>query len=849
VTAFLLFLSGGASLIFQVLWIKELALIVGVDVYAVTTAISAFFAGLAVGGSLFGRLADRSTRPLRFFAILEAGTGLLSLAVTIALAHAGPSFVLIEAMARPLAWALLFLAISVPAMLMGGTIPALVRTIEPGEGTRGRAAGRLYASNTAGAIAGALAATFLLVSVFGIRNSAVAAAALNLATAAFAMVMQRRTKARVLESKTNVSPASNRSLALGLYAVAGAVALGYEVVWTQVIVQFLSTRTFAFTIVLATYLLGLFSGSLLWSTFADLIRRPWLVFGCLIGTAGVSALLLLASIGPWLPQMQIGLGNFVLQMTGNELAAMCARFAVASAVVVFLPTIFLGAAFPAVVRLAGGTAQIGRDLGSVLALNTAGGIAGTLLTGFILLPIFGLVRTLGILAVVAALLAAIAIARDANFRVPSLVTAFVLVFIVAIGAVLVPKDLLAQRLTASRGGKLIFYEESPGGTVAVLVQSTPSHSFRRLYVQGVSNSGDSMPSLRYMRLQALLPLLIHRGEARSALVIGLGTGITAGGLLTDETLERRVVVELLPAVVRAAPSFTGNFNVTSDSRIMLRHGDGRNELLRRADRYDLISLEPPPPSAAGVVNLYSRDFYQLARQRLNKNGLLAQWWPLATQNDEDSRSLVRSFLDVFPYATVWTTELHEMLLIGSLEPIQLDASQIAERFARPGISVALKEVGVSSPAALLATYVSDRSGLERYAQDAKPTTDDRPLIEYADWLRSGEFARVLPSVLAQQTEPAILGADQPLLSAVTSERVRLLDFYQAGLDAYEGERGLWAQKMNKVLTEDGSNPYYSWFVSATSEGKIGSSGLHAGSIEAVKMEQSNTQRISRWREQ
>jgi len=142
-----------------------------------------------------------------------------------------------------------------------------------------------------------------------------------------------------------------------------------------------------------------------------------------------------------------------------------------------------------------------------------------------------------------------------------------------------------------------------------------------------------------------------------------------------------------------------------------------------------------------VVNLYSRDFYALARQRLNSNGLLAQWWPLPTQNDEDSRSLVRSFLDVFPHATLWTTELHEMLLIGSVEPIQLDATRIAARLARPGMSTALREVGIASPAALLATYITDRAGLEHYAQDAPPTTDDRPRIEYAAGLRRGEFAR------------------------------------------------------------------------------------------------------------
>jgi spermidine synthase len=814
--AILVFLSGLAALIYQILWVKQLALIVGVDVYAVTTAVSAFFAGLALGSGFFGRRADRSPRPLRLFAALEAGTGMLALGATLILAHAAPSFISLESTAGPVAWIILFIIIGLPALLMGGTLPALVRSIAPPGDAVSRSSGSLYAANTLGAIAGALAATFLLVPSLGVRESAFAAAALNFLAAALALMADRRMKSRAPVKITQKHRVRGVSLALGLYALAGGIALGYEVVWTQAIVQFLSTRAFAFTVVLVTYLTGLFLGSLLWSRFADRVRRPWLVFGCLIAAAGASAILFMASLGPWLPEAQRWLGLAVLNATASELARLCTRFAFASAVVVLLPTILLGAAFPVAVRLAGGAARIGRDLGALLAFNTAGGIAGTLLTGFVLIPKFGLIHTLGILAVAAAVLGAVAVARGTNFRGSGLVGAVALVLIVGGGAVLLPGDLLSRQFTTSRRGTLVFYQETPSGTVAVLEEDTPSATFRRLYIHGISNSGDGMPSLRYMRLQALLPLLIHSGEPRSALVIGLGTGITAGTLLAYDTLDRRVVAELLPAVVRAAFNFKGNYGVTTDPRVSLRLGDGRHELLRSPDRYDLITLEPPPPSAAGVVNLYSRDFYNLARGRLNLNGLLAQWLPLPTQNDEDSRSLVRSFLDVFPHATLWTTELHETLLIGSVEPIQLDANVIAKRFEQPGVSAALREVGVASPAALLATYITDRAGLERYAGDASPTTDDRPRIEYAAALRRGEFSRVLPNVLALRTDPAITNAGEPLIVAMATEQRRLMDFYQAGLAAYAGKQELWAQRIGQVSIEDRSNPYYAWFLAGTS---------------------------------
>jgi hypothetical protein len=230
------------------------------------------------------------------------------------------------------------------------------------------------------------------------------------------------------------------------------------------------------------------------------------------------------------------------------------------------------------------------------------------------------------------------------------------------------------------------------------------------------------------------------------------------------------------------------------------------------ERYDVITLEPPPPSAAGVVNLYSREFYELARARLGPGGLLAQWWPLATQNDEDSRALVRSFLDAFPHAALWTTEFHEMLLVGSSEPIELDAGRIRARFNQPEVAAALAEVGVSTPAALLATWVMGRPGLERYAGDALPVTDDRPRIEYAAWLRPAEFQRVLPRLLELRSDPPLRGADEKFRVAVGEEGERLVVFYGAGLRAYAGEQEQWATAFEHVLRADGDNRYYRWFV-------------------------------------
>lgn len=808
--ALLLFGSGAAALVYQLLWIKQLSLVVGVEVYAVTVAVSAFFAGLAIGGAWLGRVADRLQHPLRLYAWLEAAVAVLAVVATMLLAHSAALFAMLEQHAGWFAWLLPFALVGVPAVAMGGTLPVLVRAST--RDSVARTGGRLYAANTAGAIVGVLLAPFVLLPALGVQGSAITAATLNLLAAAVAWVLDRGWKAptgaQAAAKKEAAAPSAR--LALVLYAVAGGIALGYEVVWSQTVVQFMSTRAFAFAMMLAVYLVGLMIGSAVYARYAERVRDGWTAFAVLIALAGLLALLQVSWLGEWLGDWQSAAARFVQDATGSRLAAMCARFVVAAGALVLGPTLLLGAAFPAVLRLCAQRSHGGRGVGAAVALNTLGGIVGTTLTGFVLVPSFGLVHTLALLALAAAVIGLVAVFVGSAFHRQGRWVVMAVGLCSLVAAVLTPHDKLANLLAQARGGDVTFYEESRGGTVAVLGQGQGDNTFHRLYIQGVSNSGDTLPSQRYMRLQALLPLIIHHGEPKSALVIGFGTGITAGALSQYPGLTTRVCAELLPAVVRAASQFQGNYHAGVDPGLAIRLRDGRRELLRSSETYDMITLEPPPPSAAGVVNLYSRDFYQLAASRLAPHGLLAQWWPLATQNDEDSRAMVRSFLDTFPYVTLWTTEMHEMMLVGSREPIELDAAQIEQRFNQPSVKGALSEVGIGSAGALLATWVSDRAALERYAGDAPAVTDNRPSIEYATWVRHNEIVRVLPEVLALRTQPTLSHANADLLADMAFQHDVLFTFYTAGLAAYQGDRDQWADALTKVMRADGTNPYYRW---------------------------------------
>jgi len=817
-----LLVSGASALVFQTLWVRSLGLVVGVEVQATSVVVCSFFAGLALGSRWLGARIDRKARPLRFYAALELASGMLGILTTLALSASAPLFVTLRSAVGPLAWLPWLLGMMVPATLMGGTLPALLKAARPSQAELGSDAGALYAANTFGAIAGVLATPFLLLPAFGVRGTAFAAGIANITLAAVAWWLDARVGSQSpqpAEARTDDSTLEHSPLAehgarrvLVLYALSGGVALGLEILWTQAVVQFLSTRAYAFAVVLSTYLTGLALGSYAYGRTNDRPNQRWTAFGLLIAGAGATSVLGIFLLGPWLSSAQTALGKFILAVTDSRMSMMCARFALASAALLFLPTLFLGAAYPAAMRLVASASTVARDSGRVAALNTAGGIVGSLLAGFALLPALGIVRSVCVLG---AILAGIGLIGALNDHVSPRVRALAVGLVVTsvAGALFVPRDKLARLLRDERGGNVIFYEEAAAGSVAVIEQHAPRGAFRRLYIQGVSNTGDAMASLRYMRLQALLPLFAVETQAQSALVIGLGTGITCGALATWETLQRRVCVELSPAVVRATKSFQGNFAVTHDPRFDIRVADGRHALLASNERYDVITLEPPPPAAAGVVNLYARDFYELARTRVSEAGVVAQWWPLATQNDEDSRSLVQSMLEVFPHVSLFTTELHEMLLLGSIRPLHFELAQLTARFDAPAVKRALAEVGVSSVEDLLATYVTDRAGLEAYARGAPPVTDDDPRIEYAPWVRPGELTRVLPILLERAILPP-LDREAAALSAprIEAKRQELYDFYLAGVSAMTGDRETWGQALRDVGPALRDNVYFDWFV-------------------------------------
>ena len=805
----LLFVSGFCSLVYQTLWVKQLGLVIGVDVYAVSIVVSGFFFGLGVGSFYFAGVAQRSANPRRLYAQLELATATASLLTLLLLWLGAPLYVAIEAYLGRIAIALLWLIIAIPAVFMGGTFLALLRYYRTDKRRLGQSVGVLYGANTSGAIIGTITTPFVLIPLMGVIGSGLFAVSVNLVLALLAaQLLLPKLVGSEVSAERSVGT-QGRHIIFVLYSLVGFSAIAYEVIWGQMIIQFLNTRSHAYAVMLAVYLAGLAVGNLLMSRRVDAIKNTWQTFSLLILTAAASALFSIVLVNAEVLEIQRSVGALVYQWTGQLGFRMLAQFLFISFFFIFVPTCCFGALFPVAAKISDGNAKQGTlSSGYALATNTLGGVVASLLFGFWVIPALGLINAVVSVTVLLCTIACIALyhARCSRHVLPAFAASLLLIVSLAVS---MPRDKFAQLLVNQEGGELQYFAEGVGNTVAVIQQGEGDREFRRLYIEGISNTGDVMASLRYMRLQSYIPLLVFNGQPRSALVIGMGTGITSGALLNYPALETLEVVELLPEVVAATPYFQGNYAVYDNADIGITVGDGRHKLLRDPQRFDLITLEPPPPTAAGVNNLYSSDFYQLCKTRLTPNGVVAQWWPISTQSLAASRSLVRAMLDSFDYVTLWTTELHEMLLVGSMHPMSVDIARIENIMHYPPLAESLREIGINSPEALLATYMMNKEGLEAFAGDAKPVTDNFPRLEYDSWTSKKVILDVLPELLSKQQE--LTAVPPARRKAYHFEQEKLHAFYLAGLSVYSGDRETWAEMLKRLYRADNQNAYYNWF--------------------------------------
>lgn len=819
-----LLLSGAAALVYQVAWARYLSLLLGHTSYAVVAVLVAFMGGLALGNAWLGRYADRLRRPLALYAWLEVGIALYAVLFPLYFEGCRSAFVgLARQMAAGSGWLLVlkfvfsFAAILLPATLMGGTLPVLTRLVTRSLGElRPRVAG-LYFVNSLGAVVGVAIADFWWIPSLGLEATVYGAAALNAVVGALALVMNAAIPDAEVEpanpSEEAVAEVPARSdgeetftpyelrLAVLAAGVSGFVAMLYEVVWTRLLGLALGSSTHAFSIMLITFISGIAIGAYAIGRWQGL-RRTFDAFGWAeLALAGT----LLGSMFFYhlLPLAFSRLGEIVARSPSNHVVYQGLQFLVCFAVM-FVPAFCLGTTLPLASRVATSeVARTGRSVGLVFSVNTLGTVLGAAVTGLILLPWLGLAKTLALgVGLNLAIAVAVLVRRSERARkvailgAPFVVLGLVLLTHAVIGGTWdrafalglwrvqpgTPRTLDEYR-QAVKNLDVVYHRDGAGSTVVVHAwKPTPdaAQADLTLRVNGkidATSRGDVPTQL----LAGHLPMLLHP-EATEVLVVGIGSGMTCGAILTHPGVTKLDVVEISPEVRHAAQVYFAPYNkrALEDQRTEVFIDDAKSFLAATDQRYDIIVSEPSNPWMAGVSGVFSLEYYETCRDRLRPGGVMAQWVQAYETDDRTLQTVLATFSGVFPFVTVWQTLPNDLLLIGSVTPIPRDLEAMQRRFDVPSVTSNLREMDLFTlPVLLSCQLVSESNGAFLAPPDAIRHSDFFPVLEYQ--AERAFFARSGSRWLADLDERNLLRPDTYLGEYLRQRPLTAEDFQAAAL--------------------------------------------------------------------
>lgn len=800
------FFSGAAGLIDQVVWSKALGLIFGHTAYAIATVLAVFMAGLASGSAWLGSRSERWARPIAIYGWLEFGVAATAAISLVGLAgvraiyvtvypygggHAGPLLLLRFAGSA--------LVLFLPTFLMGGTLPVLVRGLTRNARELGARLSRLYWINTTGAVAGTFAAGFLFLPSLGLRLTLGIAVALNLAAGTLALFLGRQKFAAAVSEGAADQPAeaasafipspqstpSTSRFFLLCFAIVGATAMGYEIAWTRLLSTQLGSSTYAFTLMLGTFLTGIVLGSALferWSQGRDPGAWTFAVTQTLTALAALAFLVFFTRLIEVFPP--------ILRATHESFRGLVLAQFVTSALAMLPTAVVFGFNFPAVVVLIAGSrheAQTGTSaaVGRAYAWNTLGAIVGALAGGFWLLPRLGSFHLLAATAGANLFLAAAISFFSVQRRSWKILAATVNIVLLGAAAFVGFSNYFYDPAVASFN-TLMYWNlyDRP------LTLRENAHALDIVYFRDGLNANISVArSDDYMALRtngkvdasnhdATTQLLLgHLGALahapRRVLLVGFGSGMTASALAAYPELERLDVVEIEPAVVGAAPYLAPlNRGVLRDPRVHVTFDDARNFLFTTREKYDLIISEPSNPWIAGVATLFTQEFYAAVRDRLAPDGVFVQWMQAYSLFPDDLRMLFATFLSEFQGATLWHGDAPDLILMAPSPPSVEILRRAQALYLAPRLHDDFVRLGMEEPPGLFGFYLLDDAGLRNFSAGAQINTDDRTLLEYhapRSLLLRGLEDRNREAILRERRNP--LPGDLPpdLLDATLTE--------------------------------------------------------------------------------
>ena len=829
---FCFFFSGVAGLIYEVVWTRMLTQIFGNTTYAIATVLSAFMAGLAIGSYVFGQIADRGKNDFLLYGILEAGVGVYGFFIPW-LFHLGQKLYApiygINAsypfLFNLLLFCLCFVLLVFPTLLMGATLPVLSRFYVRSLGQLGRRVGDLYATNTLGAVMGCAFAGYVFIPMLGMRRTVYLAAGINLLIAVLILIVDRLRNKEPLEIapaaedvpapvvSTGERPSWLGWVVLGSFSLSGFASLIYENAWTRALSLVIGSSVYSFTTMLVTFLVGLALGGFIYARLVGDRDVRLSAFGLIEIWVGLAALVTIP-LFERLPLLFVRL----LHAFGDSFNVFLSLQVFLSGMVMFLPTILLGLTFPLVARLfTQSLYRVGSGVGSSYAANTLGAILGSFVGGFILIPNIGVENSIVVGVVLNLFIGCLLILADTKismlprlavglavlivavlipFRVPHwdrhILTSGVTIYTDRYEAL--PTDSL--RLEEMKRDDVLYYKE--GLTVTVSVHRIPGSDYIYFKSNGKIDGsyGDALSQL----MTSYIPMMLHP-TAERAVVIGLGSGMSAKALATFPNLKEIEVLEIEPAMVGASKFFnraevklrslpsgvalpegassriqydakekklvykgvmepaertklmklsedhnyrgaidtlyrrarnSRHQNVLEDKRVRVIPTDGRNYILATPKYYDVITAEPSNPWIAGIANLYTREFYQVINAKLKDDGIFAQWFHNYSMSPDDFRMVFRTFVEAFPYVSLWGMKESDFLLVGSKREHRFDYAALKEIYKNnPTLRSDLDYLGLSDIYAVQGFFRMDRNAFLAFSKGADINTDDGAELEFS----------------------------------------------------------------------------------------------------------------------
>ncbi len=783
----IIFLSGLTALLYQIIWIREFGHLFGLQVHSVSAVLTSFMAGLALGSYVLGRLSDRYN-PYFLFAILETGIGLFALFfhtlfgcfndLYLSTAHnlelGGQAIYFSRFLFS-------FLFLIVPASLIGGTLPVIIKIAIKDLRTIGFRVGRLYTLNNLGAVIGCLLTGFVLIRSFGITQSLHLAALINLLNAVFILVLYYLTGKKMYAPLPLVAQPEERGaasmekggkvppflikLVLWVFIIEGFTTLAYEVLWTRVMTEFSYDKSvYLSTAIIASYIFGLSLGALVTYRFLDKIRRKVRLLGLLeIGIGILSLFQLLAA--KWLMPSLLATREF--KVAGiNPVWEYAGIF-----VFLLLPVVLMGVTFPLVSKIyVNNLGQVGKKIGRMGLLDTVGSILGAFVAGFVLLPAMGSQNAFLLVVVINLVIgyAVIYFNPSETAKLKHGLFIFILLLVIPALAFMPKGSDFKTKLGKIPGEELIYYNEGTCGTVSVHAYPL---GYKALSINGVLFAYNTVDDLRSHRMLAYMPYFFNTAP-NSVLVLGFGLGVTAS-TFDMPRIDSINVVEICPLVIHASAQYFSlvNDNLIQNEKLRLIIDDGRSWLQRTEEKYDVITCDAIHPRHGN--NLYTKEYYEACLPKLKNGGTVCQWMPTNWLTEKEFQGLLKAFVSVFPNASLWYVNRGVSLMVGSKGEHAIDYKLLKKRMKYPAIRSDFADVDVFNPEQLLARSLMTSEQVKEYVKGVPANIDDYPYVEFGTRVSMAPSGGVLEAFIKSEMHHDEIIQDLPENSAEIFKRIKI----------------------------------------------------------------------------